>query len=97
MTKIFCVYILASKSRRLYVGITSDLTRRFWQHRIKTLEGFTKRYRIDRLVYYEVTSDAMAAIEREKQLKRWSREKKTCLIGRINPAWDDLAGKVGLI
>lgn len=87
----YYVYMLASKTRRLYVGVTNDLERRVWQHRTKALEGFTSRYNIDRLVWYESTGEVLAAIEREKEIKAWRREKKVRLIESENPGWTDLA------
>ena len=87
----YFVYILASRTRRLYVGVTNDLERRVWQHRTKAVEGFTSRYNIDRLVWYESTDQVLAAIEREKEIKAWRREKKIKLIEAENPAWIDLA------
>ena len=86
----FYVYILASKSRRLYVGVTNDIARRVAQHRAGD-HGFTARYRITRLVYCERTSDPLAAINREKEIKGWVRTKKVDLVQSANPAWDDLA------
>jgi putative endonuclease len=86
----FSIYILASKSRRLYVGVTNDLERRLYEH-LTDAVGFTTRYRINRLVYYEVTGSSMAAIEREKEIKGWLRAKKTALVESKNPAWDDLS------
>jgi putative endonuclease len=86
----FYVYILASKSRRMYVGVTSNLLARVAQHR-QGLSDFTSRYRIKRLVYVETGTSAMAAIAREKQIKAWSRAKKIALVASMNPAWDDLA------
>lgn len=86
----YYVYILANKMRRLYVGMTNDLERRVWEHRTKAAEGFTSRYNIDRLIWYESTSEVMAAIEREKEIKGWRREKKICLIESENPGWMDL-------
>ena len=91
MSKTFCVYILSSRSRAIYIGITSDLTRRVFEHRQHLIPGHTARYRISRLVYYEATEDAHAAIVREKQLKGWRREKKIALIQACNPTWEDLA------
>lgn len=91
MSRTYYVYILASKSRRLYIGVTNDLSRRIWEHKNKVVEGFTKQYNIDRLVYFEDTTDVKSPIEREKQLKGWRREKKISLIETINAAWDDLA------
>lgn len=85
------VYILASKRNgTLYIGVTSDLITRVWQHKNDITEGFTKRYGVHRLVYYETTDDIAAAITREKQLKKWRRDWKLQLIERLNPNWDDL-------
>jgi putative endonuclease len=84
-----CVYILASRSRRLYVGVTSHLQRRWFEHFLGTNRGFTSRYRIDRLVYVETTQRMSDAIAREKQLKPWRREKKIALIEATNPPWED--------
>ncbi|MGO9480821.1 MAG: GIY-YIG nuclease family protein [Candidatus Kryptoniota bacterium] len=88
--KTYYVYILASLSQTLYVGITNDLCRRTFEHKHKLLDGFTKRYNVDRLVYYEETNDVRSAIEREKQIKRWRREKKIALIEGVNAGWRDL-------
>jgi putative endonuclease len=85
------VYILASRSRRLYVGVTRDLRRRVWQHQRGLLPGFTRRYGITALVHAEHFSDARTAIAREKQLKRWPRWRKDRLIEASNPAWADLS------
>jgi putative endonuclease len=86
----YFVYILASKSRRLYIGVTNDLERRVFEHKQHLVDGFTKQYRIDRLVYFEETSDVMSAIAREKEIKGWLREKKVALIESANPTWEDL-------
>ena len=91
MEKTFHVYILASKTRVLYVGVTSDLTRRLYEHKQKLVPGFTSPYNVDRLVYVEPTGDALAAIAREKQIKGWLRSKKVALIERDNPQWLDLS------
>jgi putative endonuclease len=91
MSKPYHVYILASRSRTLYIGMTSDLFARTWQHREKASEGFTNQYNIHRLVYFEETSDARVAVERERQLKSWRREKKVNLIETENPTWADLS------
>jgi putative endonuclease len=91
LSKSYFVYIIASRSRTLYVGVTSNLLVRQWQHASKVVDGFTKQYNVNRLVYFEETSDARSAIEREKQIKKWRREKKIVLIERLNPTWDDLA------
>ena len=91
MDKQFYVYILASKRNgTLYIGITSDLMQRVWNHKNKIVEGFTQKYDVDKLVYYEIYDDAQAAILREKQLKKWRRAWKLRLIEKMNPAWNDL-------
>lgn len=87
----YWVYILASHSRRLYVGVTNDLARRLHQHREGTFQGHTSKYRIHRLVYFEHTTDVRGAIARERQLKGWLRCRKVELIERVNPEWRDLA------
>ncbi len=85
------VYIMSSRSRAIYIGVTSDLMRRVACHRSGAIPGHTRRYRITRLVYFEATNDIHAAIAREKQLKGWRREKKVRLIESCNPTWEDLA------
>ncbi len=89
--KTYYVYILASKSRTLYTGVTNNLERRVVQHRSKLHEGFTARYNINRLVYYEAFSDIREAISREKQIKGWGRMKKITLIESVNRDWKDLS------
>jgi len=89
--KNYHVYIMASNSRILYVGVTSDLVRRVYEHKNKTVEGFTSRYNINRLVHFEETTDANAAIAREKQIKGWLRNRKIALIEEKNQTWDDLS------
>jgi len=89
--KNYHVYIMASKSRTLYVGITSDLIRRVYEHKNKIVEGFTSRYNINRLVHFEETTDVNAAIVREKQIKGWLRNRKINLIEKMNSTWDDLS------
>ena len=86
----YYVYILASRSRRLYTGVTNNLLRRIYRHKNGESE-FTAKYRITRLVYFETTGEVMTAIAREKQIKGWTRGKKLALIRRANPSWDDLA------
>src|SRR5271167_4637485 len=83
-------YIVSSHSRCLYIGVTSDLHGRVWEHKNSVLEGFTKKYKIDQLVYYDFFHDIGSAIAREKQLKGWSRAKKIALIEKRNPGWEDL-------
>ena len=89
--KTYSVYILASRSLNFYIGITSNLHKRVWQHKNHTFEGFTSRYKINRLVYYENFDDVHKAIAREKQLKGWSRAKKIGLVKLINQTWLDLS------
>ena len=90
---MYYVYILANTTNStVYIGVTSDLMRRLWEHRNDVIEGFTKRYHVHKLVYYETFQDVQEAIAREKQLKRWRRAKKNALIESVNPAWEDLAG-----
>jgi putative endonuclease len=89
--KIFWLYILANKiGGTLYIGVTSDLVRRVFEHRSEVVRGFTKRYRVHRLVYFEQFSDVQTAIRREKRLKKWNRAWKVRLIEEANPNWDDL-------
>lgn len=92
MNKQYFIYILTNKNNNvLYIGITSDLVTRVYQHKEKVVKGFTKRYNIDKLVYYEIFEDTYEAISREKQLKAGSRAKKLNLINNFNPRWRDLS------
>jgi len=84
------VYIVSSQSRRLYIGVTSDLVRRVSEHKQGLVEGFSKTYRINQLVYHEDYPDMLSAITREKQLKGWARAKKLGLILGRNPGWEEL-------
>jgi putative endonuclease len=93
----YYVYILASAPQgTLYVGVTNDLIRRVGEHRLEMADGFTKKYNVHRLVYFETFDDVTPAIEREKKLKRWRRDWKIALFSQLNPDWrdlyDDLAG-----
>ena len=89
---MYYVYILSNwDDSVLYIGITSDLMRRLYEHRNHLVDGFTARYNVHKLVYFEYTSDVRSAIEREKQLKGWRRAKKDALISKANPTWDDLS------
>lgn len=88
--RCFWVYIVASQSRVIYVGVTNDLVRRIDAHQKGLIPGFTSKYRIRRLVYFEQAPDAHSAIAREKQLKGWRRSKKVALIVGMNPNWRDL-------
>jgi putative endonuclease len=87
----FFVYILSSKYKKTYIGVTNDLDRRLYEHRNKLFEGFSAKYNIDRLVYFEQFDDIQQAIVRETQLKDWRREKKIALIEGMNPEWKDLS------
>ncbi len=87
----YYVYIMTNRSKTLYTGVTNDLMRRVYEHKNKMIDGFTKKYNITKLVYYEETDDVQAAIEREKQIKGWLRRKKIALIESINPEWKDLS------
>ncbi len=91
MTKQYYVYIMTNRNRTLYIGMISDLERRVYQHKHGLLPGFTSKYKMTQLVYYEVGDDVRAAIAREKQLKGWLRAKKIALIESMNPEWDDLS------
>ena len=86
----YFVYILSNRSRTLYVGVTNDLVRRTTEHRAKEIPGFTAKYNLTDLVYFEETSSVEEAITREKQIKGWLRSKKIALIESLNPAWEDL-------
>jgi len=91
MDKQFYVYMLASRRNgTLYIGVTSKLVGRVWQHKNKQVEGFTKRYGVDKLVYYEVHRNAESAMTREKRMKKWRRAWKIRLIEATNPEWKDL-------
>lgn len=92
--KQYWVYILASHKRVLYIGMTNNLARRIYEHRHKLIEGFTKRYNITQLVYFQETNDVTAAIELEKRLKGWTREKKLELIRNFNPMWRDFGDEI---
>lgn len=91
------VYILASKSRTIYVGMTGFLMSRVLKHKAREGGGFTSRYRVNRLVYYEVFQHVETAIHRETEIKKWRREKKVALIEKKNPTWEDLAADWGKI
>jgi len=89
--KIYCVYILANqRNGTLYIGVTGNLQKRIWEHKQKLVEGFTKKYDINKLVYYEQTESVYSAIQREKQMKKWNRKWKLNLIEKNNPQWRDL-------
>jgi len=87
----FYTYILGSISGTLYIGMTNNLARRVWQHKQHEIAGFTAKYEVDRLLYFESFDDVRTAINREKQLKGWTRQKKIVLIEKLNPSWIDLS------
>lgn len=89
--KDYYVYIMTNKSRTLYTGVTNNLSRRVFEHKNKLIEGFTKKYNIDKLVYFEIFNNPDDAIRREKQIKGWLRKKKIDLIESLNPQWKDLS------
>jgi len=89
--KQFYVYIITNKSKTLYSGVTNDLARRIYEHKYKLFEGFTAKYNIGKLVYYEVYEDLITEIGRDKQIKGWLRKKKIDLIESMNPTWKDLS------
>ncbi len=85
----------SKKNGTLYIGVTNNLIRRVQEHKLGNVEGFTKKYKVDILVYYEMTDDIYAALNREKQLKRWKRDWKIRLINEMNPGWKDLFFEIG--
>jgi len=89
--KQYYVYLMTSPSGTLYIGMTDNLKRRVYEHKHKLIDGFTKKYNITRLVYFEETGDVQTAIAREKQIKKWRRSKKIALIKSLNPKWQDLS------
>ena len=89
--RFYFTYIVASKSRTLYVGMTSDLVKRVFQHKQKTYAGFTARYNCNRLVWFERLTEVSEAIRREKEIKGWTRARKIAIIELANPTWEDLS------
>ncbi|MFH1620756.1 MAG: GIY-YIG nuclease family protein [Patescibacteria group bacterium] len=88
----YFIYILTNRQKSvLYIGVTNNLERRLYEHRMKVIPGFSEKYQTVKLVYYEATEDVASAVAREKQLKRWSRKKKEWLIETLNPRWNDLS------
>jgi putative endonuclease len=87
----YYVYIMTNNSETLYVGISNNLERRVYEHKKHLINGFTKKYNITKLVYYEISNDILSAIAREKQIKGWRRSKKIDLIKQVNPEWNDLS------
>ena len=92
MSKTYAVYILTNYNQTtFYIGVTGNLQKRIWEHKNKVVEGFTEKYNVDKLVYYELTEDIETALNREKQLKRWHRQWKINLIKELNPEFKDLS------
>ena len=94
-TKYYFVYILTNQNNKvMYIGVTNNLIRRIHEHKNKLVDGFTKKYNVDKLVYFEYTTDVYAALEREKEIKKWRRDKKNKLVESENPQWKDLTSKL---
>ena len=92
--KNYYVYLLSNwNDKVLYIGVTNNLERRIVEHRQKLVPGFTEKYNVNKLVYFEQTNDVISAISREKQLKKWRREKKNALVNSVNPTWKDLSAE----
>ncbi|MGH8501869.1 MAG: GIY-YIG nuclease family protein [Gammaproteobacteria bacterium] len=90
--KTYYVYLLTNRNDKvMYVGVTNDLVRRLYEHKSKLVKGFTEKYKLNKLVYFEQTSDVVAAIGREKEIKKWRREKKNALVNKSNPDWRNLS------
>ena len=96
--KQYCVYILSNKTDKvLYIGVTGNLPRRIYEHKNKIIKGFTEKYNVNKLVYFEQTENVMSALEREKQLKNWHRKWKDDLIIKFNPDWKDLSDTLQIL
>jgi putative endonuclease len=96
-THNYFIYFLTNrKNTVLYIGMTNNLERRIYEHKNKLVEGFTKKYNLDKLVYYEQYTDVNLAIQREKELKKWRREKKNKLVESVNPEWKDLTNELNI-
>jgi putative endonuclease len=94
-SKYYYIYIVTNWNNKvIYVGVTNDLARRMYEHKNKLVDGFTKKYNINKLVYFEASQDINAAIAREKEIKRWRREKKNILVNLMNPKWLDLSEEI---
>ena len=92
----YYIYILTNQNNNvLYIGMTNNLERRIYEHKNKLFKGFTEKYNVNKLVYYEHTFDVSSAIRREKEIKKWRREKKNALITELNPTWNDLSREFG--
>ena len=93
----YFVYLLTNWNNKvMYIGMTNNLVRRVYEHKTKAVKGFTEKYNVHKLVYFEETSDVNAAIAREKEIKKWRREKKNALVVEANPEWSDLGPDMGL-
>jgi len=91
----YYVYLLTSSNNRvMYVGVTNNLTRRVYEHQNKLVKGFTEKYDVNKLVYYEPTNDVFTAPTREREIKKWRREKKNALVIQLNPHWNDLSNAI---
>jgi putative endonuclease len=91
-TNSYYIYLLTNWNHRvMYVGVTNDLERRIYEHKNKLISGFTDKYKVNKLVYFEETGDIHAAITREKEIKKWRRDKKNRLVNKINPGWQDMS------
>lgn len=89
---VYYVYLLTNSNNHvMYVGVTNDLRRRVYEHKNKLVKGFTEKYNVNKLVYFEQTLDIVSAITREKEIKKWRREKKNNLVIQVNPNWNDLS------
>ena len=94
-TRTYYVYMLTNWNNKvLSIGVTNDLSRRIYEHKNKIVKGFTEKYNLTKLVYFEGAENAIATIEREKQMKKWRREKKNALVETMNPGWKDLASEI---
>jgi len=92
MTATYYVYLLTNWNNKvMYLGVTNNLERRLYEHKNKLFKGFTEKYNVNKLVYFEETQDVTVAIAREKEIKKWRREKKNQLVNRMNPNWKDLS------
>ncbi len=92
--RVYFVYVLASLSGTLYIGLTDDLRKRMTQHKAGLFDGFIKKYKVDSLMYFETFSDSRMAAEREQQVKKWRRERKVALFAKSNPQWKDLSPEI---
>ena len=93
--RLYYVYLLTNWNNRvMYIGVTNDLKRRVYEHQNKLVKGFTEKYNVNKLVYYEQTNDVITALSREKEIKKWRREKKNSLVVTVNPEWHDLSMQI---